>query len=206
MIARTFLTGIALAPLAIIGQWLFSQFLTYNYPGYQVATSASFFLWAAFIEEMVKLLAVRLVVLNNPNFDEPVDAMIYMVTAGLGFAAIENILVIFQSVPQGVQLTLQLWILRFAGATLLHATASGIIGYFLALSWFYRHHSGKLVVFGILLATLIHFSFNYILLTFSGDTGAMLYSFILLVISSSFVSILFSKIKERRAPTASSLY
>lgn len=202
MIARTFLVGIAFAPLAIIGQWLFNHILTSYYPAYQASTSASFFLWAAFVEEMVKFLVIRFVVLKSPEFDEPVDAMVYMIAAALGFATIENILVIFQSIPQGIQLTLQLWLLRFVGATLLHATASGILGYFVALSWFYRHHSKKLLFIGIIFATLVHFSFNFVLMSLGGQTSAVLYSFILLVIASGLVSILFNKIQDHSLSTS----
>ena len=45
------------------------------------------FLGVALVEEAVKFLAVKFGVLNNPEFDEPIDAMIYMIIAALGFAA-----------------------------------------------------------------------------------------------------------------------
>lgn len=202
LIARTFFMAILLAPLAVIAQWLFSALSSYIFSGYQASLSWLFFIWSAFIEETVKLLAVWLIVLNNTEFDEPVDTMIYLVTAGLGFAAIENILVIVQSIPQGIEMTIQLWILRFVGATLLHAVASGILGYFLALSWFYHHHSRRFLIIGLTLASLIHFAFNFTLLSFSGRPSALIYSLILLAIGSAAVSILFNKIRDRKLSTA----
>jgi RsiW-degrading membrane proteinase PrsW (M82 family) len=36
---------------------------------------------------------VRLKALRDPEFDEPIDAMLYMIIVALGFATIENILV-----------------------------------------------------------------------------------------------------------------
>ncbi len=189
--------GIALAPLAVISQVLFGRFLNVLDPSYAVNNSAAFFLFAAFVEEAVKLLAIKLLILNNPEFDEPVDAMIYMITAGLGFAAIENILVIFQSLPSGVPIAFQLWALRFVGATILHALSSGITGYFLGLAWFYRRHSGKLIFGGLALATLFHFAFNYILLVFDNQIQSLAVSLILLIIGGILVSYLFKRIKLR---------
>ena len=54
------------------------------------------FFWAA-AEEILKYLVVRGKVLSDPEFDEPVDAILYMIIAGLGFAAAENILILFRS-------------------------------------------------------------------------------------------------------------
>ena len=46
-------------------------------------------IWAG-IEEIVKLLVVYFIALRSKFLDEPVDAMIYLITAALGFAAMEN--------------------------------------------------------------------------------------------------------------------
>ena len=168
LIARTFFLGILVAPLAIIAELWFVKFFKSSFD-FNVMDTVLFFIWAAFAEEYVKYLAVRFGVINNPNFDEPVDAMIYMVSAGLGFAAIENILVIIQAYNTetigGIQAAFQIWGLRFAGATLLHAVSSALLGYFLALSWFYSRHSKKIMVIGFMLATFAHFVFNYVILT-----------------------------------------
>src|SRR4029453_10408797 len=43
------------------------------------------------VEEGIKFLFVRLTVCRNPEFDEPVDGLIYASSAALGFAAAENI-------------------------------------------------------------------------------------------------------------------
>ena len=149
-------------------------------------------------------------VLRNPEFDEPVDAMIYMIAAGLGFAAIENILVLFRTIESGLSQTLSVWALRFVGSTLLHTLASAMVGYFLAMSWFFQDHRKKLIVIGLALATVFHFTFNLILATFTGDPGSsdprgLIYSTILLLFMAFLVSILFDKIKERHTRTMASL-
>lgn len=197
LIARVFLMGIVFAPLAVAAQWLFRDAILNFKPTYEIQVSIWFFLWAALIEEVVKFLVVKFVILYNPEFDEPLDAMIYMVSAALGFAAIENILVLFQAVPNGTETAIQIWLLRFVGATLLHAVSSAVVGYFLALSWFYSHHSNKLIAVGISIATVLHLIFNMVLLSGNGKPDGFIYSTIFLILTAAVISILFAKLKTR---------
>lgn len=197
LIAKTLAAGVLMAPLAVIAQYLFSRAAQLFQPGYDPSFSGYFFIWAALVEEYVKYLAVKFAVLNNPEFDEPTDAMIYMISAALGFAAIENVLVLFQTIPNGVSATAQIWFLRFAGATLLHAVSSALLGYFLGLAWFYRQHSRKLIVFGLAAATFAHFVFNIALLTANNQSQGFLYSSQALIILLILISFLFAKLRRR---------
>ncbi len=197
MIARTLFLGILVAPLAVIAQWGFSRLLTDLSPGYQISGSLLFFLWAAFVEEYVKYLAVKFSVLHSPAFDEPTDAMIYMISASLGFAAIENVLVLLQAIPNGAQAAIQIWFLRFAGATLLHAVSSALLGYFLGLAWFYSHHGRGLVAVGLAAATFAHFVFNVSLLVANGRSLGFAYSSAALMILVVLISLLFARLRKR---------
>ncbi len=207
LIAQTFLMGIIISPIAILLQFSFAQLASTATGTSQAVTqnSSYFFLWAAGVEEVIKFYAVRMLIMRNPEFDEPTDAMIYMITAGLGFAAMENILVMFRVFPDGTQATLATWILRFTGATLLHALSSGLLGYFLAMSWFFRDHKKKLIVIGLIMATIFHFTFNIFLSAFENRLTGLVYSTSLLLIMAFLVSILFDKIKERHVKTTTGL-
>ena len=207
LLAQTFLMGIIISPVAIILQFSFAQFASTVTGISQAATqnTSYFFLWAAVVEEVIKFYAVRMLIMRNPEFDEPIDAMIYMITAGLGFAAMENILVMFRVFPDGTQVTLATWTLRFTGATLLHALSSGLLGYFLAMSWFFRDHKRKLVFIGLVLATIFHFTFNTFLSAFENRSTSLIYSTSLLMVMAFLVSILFDKIKERHGRTTAGL-
>jgi len=204
MITKTFLMGIIISPAAVILQMGFSQIQTsfsqssiFGLLNFLVADGSLFFLWAAFVEEFIKYYAVRLIALTDSAFDEPVDAMIYMIMAGLGFAAIENILVLFRTIPDGVNTTIMVWSLRSLGATLLHALSSGIVGYFLALSWFFQNHRKKLLIVGLLVATLFHFTFNIFLAAADNQLRGLLLSVGLLCMMAFLVFLLFDKIKKR---------
>jgi len=200
IVSRVFFLGIILAPLAVVAQGVLRGIGLYFNPNFQTTTSLVFLFWAAFIEEVTKFLPVKFAVLHNPEFDEPIDSMVYMIAAAMGFAAIENILVLFQTIPGGAIVTFQTWALRFIGATLLHAVSSAMVGYFLALAWFYNKHSQKLIFLGITIATVFHFTFNTILAKGDEQTS-FLYSIAFLAAVALLISSLFTKIKEQSGKT-----
>ena len=117
------------------------------------------FLGVALIEEFLKYLVVREKVFKDPELDEPIDLMLYMIIAALGFAAVENILVLFlPEKPLLVSEASFITAFRFIGATLLHALTSGMIGYFLA-SYFFTG-KGRFFILGFILAIFLHGAFN----------------------------------------------
>ena len=194
LIGRVFLMGIIISPIAVFLQLAFNNISSLYF--FQ-ANTAGFFLWAALVEEIVKFVAVWSVAIKHPSFDEPVDAMIYMITAGLGFAAIENILVLFKTIPDGINVTLGVLALRFTGATLLHALSSAVTGYFLALAWFSVRPRRKFIFGGIVFATFFHFVFNIFLATTENQTAGLAMATGLLVGLSLLVSILFQRSRDR---------
>jgi len=160
----------------------------------------------AFIEEILKYLVVKFKILKNPDFDEPVDAMIYMVIVALGFAAAENIWLLSQIHFSGTPLTetLEFLTTRFLGATFLHTLSSGLIGYFLAASLLVKSKLRKtLVTGGILGGTILHSIFNYIIILNSQgiltEMERNLYLLVTLSVSAILVSLLFKKVNKYRS-------
>jgi len=126
--------------------------------------------WGA-LEELVKFGAAYIVALRTAFFDEPLDAVIYLVTAALGFSALENTLFILGPLHEGDALRSILTAdLRFMGATLLHSLASATIGIALALS-FYKPASVRRMVTlaGVVLAIALHTLFNFFILNKGSD-------------------------------------
>lgn len=120
------------------------------------------FLGVALIEEMMKFLVVKEKVLDSAEFDEPIDAMLYMIIAALGFAASENILILLGLgsnflLPQ----ILEISVLRFLGATFLHTLCSGLVGYFLALAIFENKKRTRLISLGLLISIALHGFYNF---------------------------------------------
>lgn len=145
----------------------------------------------AVIEEFFKFSAAYLAIRDNPAFDEPIDAMIYIITAALGFATIENIFIAVNAVS--IAQTATLTSLRFVGATFLHSLASALVGYQWAQGIIHRSVA-KFVFKGIIYATVLHASFNYLILHFEEQN--LLYSSILLVVAAFFVFVDFEKLRE----------
>jgi len=118
----------------------------------------------ALVEEVSKFLVVKKTAINDPEFDEPVDAMLYMIIIALGFAALENLLYLFSALfsAEGLSMLNAALIsgFRFIGATFLHALASGTIGFFLALSIFKPDKKIMYLGIGITIATALHGLFN----------------------------------------------
>ncbi len=124
---------------------------------------------AALNEETMKYLVTTNSVHANPNFNEVVDGMIYISAAALGFAGGENFFYIVRAYVGGLEDASartafafafgQVAVFRAIFNTVGHVTYSGIVGYFLGQHMIGKR-PGRVVLWGILLATLIHTSWN----------------------------------------------
>jgi len=118
-------------------------------------------IFAPLIEEYLKYAVVKSRVLKDPAFDEPLDAMLYLIISALGFAAVENLLNIFLAPNLTLKLAVSQSIARFLSATFLHTLASGLLGYFLALSMLNIKKRKMYLLGGFLLAAVFHGLYNY---------------------------------------------
>lgn len=146
----------------------------------------------ALVEELVKFAAAYFAATRSPQFHEPIDAMIYMIVAALGFATLENIGAI-ANIPGSVLFVpaaLETISFRFVGATLLHTLTSGIIGFHWAIGMVHKRTVSWLLA-GIALAAILHACFNYLIINYGN--GA--YTLVFLVIIGFFVLNDFEKIK-----------
>lgn len=127
------------------------------------------FVWAA-IEEILKYGAILFVAFRTVHFDEPIDAVIYMITVALGFAAFENTLFLIAPLSEGEYIAGVLTgSLRFIGATVLHVVASASVGLFLTLT-FCKSNVRKVLatVAGLTFAIVLHTLFNFFILEGNG--------------------------------------
>ena len=169
LVLRVFLCGIIMAAPAIFTELGFKELLEGLKPS-TLYTILNTFIAIALVEELAKYYAVRIRVLKNEELDEPLDAMLYMIIAALGFAAAENTLILFSLGPDLVfGKILVVSILRFWGATFLHALTSGVIGYFLALSFYETKKRNRILILGIILATLLHGLYNFSIMELQGS-------------------------------------
>ncbi|MEK7513014.1 MAG: PrsW family glutamic-type intramembrane protease, partial [Patescibacteria group bacterium] len=160
----------------------------------------------AVVEEVLKFLAAYWAVNRNPAFDEPVDAMIYMIAAALGFATVENLFIAGKSFDllraETFGPSAETLLLRFAGATLLHTLTAAIVGYYWARGrlvlrgvrdWLHTSFLECLTV-GLLFATVAHVLFNYLVLKFQNQN--LLYPSLLLIGIAFFVIEDFERLRD----------
>ena len=128
------------------------------------------FAWAT-TEEFFKFGAAYVIALRSHVFDEPLDGVIYLITAALGFSAFENMLFLMGPLGDGdVLRSIVTGDLRFVGATLLHTLSSATIGIAIALTFFEPARVRKYaVVIGLILAVTLHTLFNFFILGAGGN-------------------------------------
>ncbi|MEK7188058.1 MAG: PrsW family glutamic-type intramembrane protease [Patescibacteria group bacterium] len=190
LIALVFISGMISAIIvALVG-----KAITEYYFATIAEPSFLYILITASLEEIGKFLFIALFVSRLRAFDEPVDAMVYMVVGALGFATLENIAYLSKEAEVSNMLgnVAQIASLRFVGSTLLHALCSGTLGYFWALSIRHFRHPSYLIL-GVTLAITLHTYFNYLIITY----GSMFFVLPLLLVSGFFVLSDFEELRWR---------
>ncbi|HTY40159.1 MAG TPA: PrsW family intramembrane metalloprotease [Candidatus Paceibacterota bacterium] len=199
LVLFTFLLGIAAALVAFGVQYYGLQPLLFG--EHDAAISIIALLILAATEEIAKFGAAYLAVHDNPAFTEPIDAMIYMVIAALGFATLENFGAIYDTVTRALPVTtqsaliigLQTASLRFVGATLLHTLSSAIVGYYWA--WSIREFNRTRILLGGLVAgTVLHAFFNYLII----KNDNLSYALAFVIIVGFFVLNDFESFREKK--------
>lgn len=181
-IMAVFLAGMVSVFIVLpLERFVFLSFLS----GVSVTT---IILWSA-IEEISKFVVAYFTALRSRVNNEPIDAVIYMITAALGFSALENALFLSNLIDLGkfsdVIITGNS---RFLGATLLHVASSAAIGVMLGLAYFKRPSVKKLFLFtGLITAILLHTIFNLLIIKLQSDlflvfSGVWVFIIVLIVL------------------------
>lgn len=195
MILKVFFFGmLAALPVALLEIGFYEQIKALNFP---IFLSRIFyvFLGIAFIEEVFKYLVVKTWVKKNAELDEPVDVMLFMIIAALGFAASENLLILFPLLdPFQFFETAVVSMFRFVGATLLHTLTSGLIGYFLVLSFLESKNHSQFAK-GLFTATALHGLYNFSIMEVGGSFKFLIPIAILLSLAV-FISLGFKRVKK----------
>lgn len=159
-------------------------------------TMVAFF--APIIEEVTKFVMTFAISLKTRHNDEAIDPVIYMITSALGFAFLENVFFLVEPITkQDTIFTVLTADVRFIGATLLHATASAIMGMSMAFAFFKGWITRTIAkIIGIVLAIVLHSFFNlFIIMNKDNEalTALIVMWFVVIVIL-----FLFEKIKSVR--------
>jgi len=196
MVLKIFFYGVLITlPAIFIERGIFERFTELNLP-----PILYIFVGIALTEEILKYLVVREKVISDQEFDEPLDAMLYMIISALGFAALENLLFFFS--PEIFLLPfkeiLVLVSFRFITATFLHALCSGLVGYFLAQSFFETKNRFRLITTGLGIAIILHGLYNFSIMMIEGPLRFLIP--VIILISLAFViSLGFKKLEKMKS-------
>ena len=178
-----------------------------------------FYLVVGPVEEIVKLLAVRLYAYNDERFAAVIDGAVYGAVAGLGFVTIENAIYISRVVGEVAGLSLGLELIGIGGDITAsralagpgHVVYSAFAGYYLGLAKFNSENKGPIVVKGLIIAALIHATYNSTIgigstiIQMATGVGDLLASFIYILIYVGFFGyLLYVKIQRYRRTYLSS--
>jgi len=188
LILKTFIFGM----LAVVFVLPLQKFVDMSFPG---STFTAIVLWVL-IEEAFKFFAAYFSALKTrEDDDEGVDQLVYIITAALGFAALENALFIFGPLVDGDILgSILTGNSRFIGAMLLHVVSSSMVGVMLALTLLRgRFTRFVLGLIGFAGAVTFHTFFNLSLQ--KGTDSGMLVAFASVWAGAIVLLLLFEKAK-----------
>lgn len=152
-----------------------------TYPESIVQQFVKAFFIVALVEEFSKYIIVKYYSQVNAEFNEPFDGIVYAVVISMGFAAVENVLYVFQfGISTGV--------LRAFTAVPAHATFGILMGYFMGKAKFTNQRI-KYNLLGLLTATLFHGAYDFFLFL----------NFIPGIAVGAFVSLVIGIILSRKA-------
>ncbi|MEE9275404.1 MAG: PrsW family glutamic-type intramembrane protease [bacterium] len=121
---------------------------------------------APVIEEFAKYFVVRWSIYNNPEFDEPMDGIVYAAAAALGFASTENAFYLLsagRSSPSPAGAVLSVFVIRSLLAVPGHVLFSTMWGCALGWAKFSApDRARRLIMKGLLLAVGLHALYNWL--------------------------------------------
>lgn len=200
LILRAFLYGMLAVPVALALQLIINEVVLKGVDIEEFLVTAPklaiyvIVIWAT-VEEFLKYQAARNAGLKKRANNEPMDVMVYLITAALGFAALENALFLISPLLDGDTVTTLITTnMRFVGATLLHVATSAVIGVFAAFTYFrLKFIKRAFLLFGFIFSVILHSVFNLLIIYFP-DKIILTFSGVWVTIVV--ILILFEKIKK----------
>jgi RsiW-degrading membrane proteinase PrsW (M82 family) len=179
---------------SLIGSIIFSVILSEFITGEDKLNFLGTVAIAPIVEEITKG-AFLLITITNRKFDNMTDGLVYGGAIGLGFGMTENFLYF---VSYGTNLTnwIVIVVIRTLFSAVMHCVATGTFGAFLGYAKFKgRKHRIILPFIGILLAIIIHFSWN---LSVSFESSAFLGFVFMIITIVVFILILSGSIRTEK--------
>ena len=150
------------------------------------------FIRAAFVEEFFKACVIIFYCTRKTAFDEPMDGVIYGISASLGFAAYENIdyVLYFEKDP-----SFDIALIRAFTAIPMHAICGIIMGFLISQSIFEKKHNYLNLFLALFIPVGMHGLYNF---SFSSTLISYQVAYFILIIFSIRAYLIFKNLKIRQ--------
>ena len=156
LLFTSFLFGaISVLPVILVEQFL-SEFLVFFYGTFKVFWQS--FVVAATTEEFFKFVFLYWLVWWQTDFNEKFDGIVYSVFVSMGFAAVENVMYVFD-------FGIQTGFIRAITAVPAHFLFGVTMGFYVGLAKFYPQFKKKLIWAALIYPILLHGIYDFILMS-----------------------------------------
>ena len=190
-VLSTFILGIfIIAPLEVFHygtEMILGEPIEYN------AFFKAFFK-ASFLEELFKFCVLFFFCTKFTEFNEPMDGIVYGITASLGFAFWENLQYIYMP-EREVTESLQVAWMRAFSAVPSHAFDGVIMGFFIGRHYFRDYKTKINLVWALLIPVTLHGFYDWVLMEESINRNFM---YLVMVVELGLVVYLYRNLKAQQ--------
>jgi len=191
-VLSTFILGIfIIAPLEVF------HYGTVMIMGEPIEYNAFFraFFAAAFLEELFKFCVLFFFCTKFTEFNEPMDGIVYGITASLGFAFWENLQYIYLYDDPTTRESLQMAWRRSFTAVPSHAFDGVIMGFFIGRHYFRDYKTKINLVWALLIPVTLHGFYDWVLMEESINRNFM---YLVMVVELGLVVCLYRNLKNQQ--------
>ena len=190
-VLSTFILGIfIIAPLEVF------HYGTTMILGEPIEYNAFFraFFAAAFLEELFKFCVLFFFCTKFTEFNEPMDGIVYGITASLGFAFWENLQYVYMAEREVTESLQVAWIRAFT-AVPSHAFDGIIMGFFIGRHYFRDYKTKINLVWALLIPITLHGFYDWVLMEESINRNFM---YLVMVVELGLVVYLYKNLKNQQ--------
>ena len=190
-VLSTFILGIfIIAPIEVFHygtEMIIGEPIEYN------AFFRAFFA-AAFLEELFKFCVLFFFCTKFSEFNEPMDGIVYGLTASLGFAFWENLQYIYMP-DREISESLQVAWMRAFTAVPSHAFDGVIMGFFIGRHYFRDYKTNTNLILALLIPVTLHGFYDWVLMEESINGNFM---YLVMVVELGLVVYLYRNLKTQQ--------
>jgi protease PrsW len=160
---KAILIVLLLGVLIAIPAGYLNNFVIKNFSNYDTVNNALLvgFFAGGLVEELLKFSILYFYVSKMQDFDEPMDGIVYGVTASLGFATLENFEYVYLAANSLDFTSMEIAIGRALTAIPMHGLNGCVMGFYFGM----MHFTGnkKYLGYAVILPIVFHGSYNFLL-------------------------------------------